>query len=119
MALDFLAEENICGQTVLKLVSRGNAIIAELLRLSDYIPPVFRLESREEQERYRYILSDFSYFEGPEYYETKIDSNTVSEWVGQSGQHDPDTIIMIRTGQFGHNNHDPDTINMIPTALDP
>ncbi|CAI8048928.1 WASH complex subunit 5 [Geodia barretti] len=74
-AIDFLAEENICGQTVLKLVSRGNAIIAELLRLSDFIPPVFRLESREEQERYRFILPDFSYFEGPEYYETKIDSN--------------------------------------------
>ena len=78
MSLDFLADENLCGQTVLKLVSRGNAIIAELLRLSDFIPPVFRLETREEQERYRYILSDFSYFEGPEYYETKIDSNTVS-----------------------------------------
>jgi WASH complex subunit strumpellin len=74
-AIDFLTEENICGQTVLKLVSRGNAIIAELLRLSDFIPPVFRLESREEQERYRFILPDFSYFEGPEYYETKIDSS--------------------------------------------
>lgn len=78
MALDFLAEENLCGQTAIKLVSRGNAIIAELLRLSDFIPPVFRLETREEQERYRYILPDFAYFEGPEYYETKIDSNPVS-----------------------------------------
>jgi hypothetical protein len=26
-------------------VSRGNAIIAELLRLADFIPPVFRLAS--------------------------------------------------------------------------
>ena len=77
MALDFLAEENPCGQTILKLVSRGNAIIAELLRLSDFVPPVFRLESREEQEKYRFILPDFSYFEGPEFYETKIDSNPV------------------------------------------
>ena len=77
MALDFLAEENLCGQTVLKLVSRGNAIIAELLRLSDFIPPVFRLETREDLERYRYILPDFSYFEGPEYYETKIDASSV------------------------------------------
>lgn len=76
-AVDFLAEENLCGQTVLKLVSRGNAIIAELLRLSDFIPPVFRLETKEEQERYRFILPDFSYFEGPEYYETKIDASTV------------------------------------------
>ena len=78
MALDFLAEANLCGQTVLKLVSRGNAIIAELLRLSQFIPPVFLLESKEEQEKYRYILPDFSYFQGPEYYETKIDSSSVS-----------------------------------------
>ena len=88
MALDFLADGNTCGQTLLKLVSRGNAIIAELLRLSDFIPPIFRLESRDEQEKFKYILPDFSYFEGPEYYETKIDSNPVRVaecvwvWVG-------------------------------------
>ena len=86
MALDFLAEENLCGQTVLKLVSRGNAIIAELLRLSDFVPPVFRLESREEQEKYRFILPDFSYFEGPEYYETKIDASTVREGKEREGK---------------------------------
>lgn len=74
-ALDFLCEENMCGQTILKLVSRGNAIIAELLRLSAFIPPVFRLDNREEAERYKFILADFSYFEGPEYYETRIDSS--------------------------------------------
>jgi WASH complex subunit strumpellin len=39
---EFLAEDNPCGQSILRLVSRGNAIIAELLRLKDYIPPVFR-----------------------------------------------------------------------------
>ncbi len=79
MALDFLAEENTCGQTVLKLVSRGNAITAELLRLSDFIPPVFRLETREEQEKYRFILPDFAYFDGPEFYEGKIDGSPVRE----------------------------------------
>lgn len=42
MADDFLAENNNCGQVLLHLVSRGNAIIAELLRLKDYIPPVFK-----------------------------------------------------------------------------
>lgn len=40
---DFLATNNICGQNLLRLVSRGNAIIAELMRLKDYVPPVFRL----------------------------------------------------------------------------
>lgn len=39
---DFLAENNACGQTILLLVSRGNAIVAELLRLKDYIPKVYR-----------------------------------------------------------------------------
>ena len=77
MALDFLSEQNTCGQTLLKLVSRGNAIIAELLRLSAFIPPVFRLESREEQEKYKFILPDFQYFRGPEYYESKIDASPV------------------------------------------
>ncbi|EDO41150.1 predicted protein [Nematostella vectensis] len=72
--VDFLAENNACGQTILKLVSRGNAIVAELLRLSEFVPPVFKLESREEREKYAEILADFSYFKGPDYYEHKIDS---------------------------------------------
>ncbi len=38
--MDFLSEENICGQNLLKLVSRGSAILAELQRLSDNIPKV-------------------------------------------------------------------------------
>lgn len=39
---DFLAENNICGQTILQLVSRGNAIVAELLRLKEYIPKIYK-----------------------------------------------------------------------------
>lgn len=42
---DFLANNNICGQNLLRLVSRGNAIIAELMRLKEYVPPVFRLNT--------------------------------------------------------------------------
>ena len=42
MGDEFLAENNTCGQVLLHLVSRGNAVIAELLRLKDYIPPVFK-----------------------------------------------------------------------------
>lgn len=75
--VDFLADNNACGQTILKLVSRGNAIIGELLRLSDFIPPVFKLETREEKEKYGEILSDFSYFKGPDYYENKINTKAV------------------------------------------
>ncbi|XP_020632450.1 WASH complex subunit 5-like [Orbicella faveolata] len=72
--VDFLADNNACGQTVLKLVSRGNAIVAELLRLSDFIPPVFKQETKEDRDKYGEILADFSYFKGPDYYENRIDS---------------------------------------------
>ncbi|PIK50592.1 putative WASH complex subunit strumpellin [Apostichopus japonicus] len=57
---DFLADNNLCGQTVLKLVSRGNAIIAELLRLADFVPPVFRLETKHDQMKYADILFDLT-----------------------------------------------------------
>lgn len=39
---EFLAENNLCGQNILEIVAVGNAIIAELLRLKDYIPDIFR-----------------------------------------------------------------------------
>lgn len=38
--MDFLSDENVCGQSLLKLTSRGSAILAEMLRLSDNIPRV-------------------------------------------------------------------------------
>lgn len=60
--MDFLAENNLCGQAVLRIVSRGNAIIAELLRLSDFIPAVFRLRDKSDQQKYGDIICDFSYF---------------------------------------------------------
>lgn len=40
---DFLDEDNPCGRTLIHLASRGNAVIAELLRLKDHIPSTFRL----------------------------------------------------------------------------
>lgn len=60
--VDFLAENNLCGQAILRIVSRGNAIIAELLRLSDFIPPVFKLKDKSDQQKYGDIICDFSYF---------------------------------------------------------
>uniref|UniRef100_A0A3P8VPU0 WASH complex subunit 5 n=1 Tax=Cynoglossus semilaevis TaxID=244447 RepID=A0A3P8VPU0_CYNSE len=72
--VDFLAENNLCGQAILRIVSRGNAIIAELLRLSDFIPAVFRLKDKSDQQKYGDIICDFSYFKGPEYYEGKLEN---------------------------------------------
>lgn len=62
MMVDFLAENNLCGQAILRIVSCGNAIIAELLRLSEFIPAVFRLKDRADQQKYGDIIFDFSYF---------------------------------------------------------
>ena len=36
--MDFLNEDDVCGQQLLRLVSRGNSILAELYRLSDHVP---------------------------------------------------------------------------------
>ncbi|XP_076462616.1 WASH complex subunit 5-like [Babylonia areolata] len=71
---DFLAENNQCGQNLLRLTSRGNAIIAEVLRLADFIPSVFRLETRMDQMKYGEILADFSYFKSAEYFDNRIES---------------------------------------------
>jgi WASH complex subunit strumpellin len=69
MSADFLAENNVCGQTLLRLVARGNAIIAELFRLSDYVPPAFR-----SQNKYSEIIFDFSYLSNQAYYDQLIAS---------------------------------------------
>ncbi len=70
MSADFLAENNVCGQTLLRLVARGNAIIAELFRLSDYVPPAFRTTNN----KYSDIIFDFSYLSNQVYYDTLIAS---------------------------------------------
>nr|CAB3267669.1 WASH complex subunit strumpellin-like [Phallusia mammillata] len=75
MAQDFLAENNICGQSLLRLVSRGNAVIAEILRLSDFIPPVFKLDGKTGNTKYGSIINDFGYFKTAEYFENRIEQS--------------------------------------------
>ncbi|KAF6031772.1 KIAA0196 [Bugula neritina] len=72
--MDFLAENNACGQTLLRLVSRGNAIIAEILRLSEFVPPAFRMDIKQ-QDKHADIIFDFSYFNNAAYYDHKIETN--------------------------------------------
>nr|XP_060628743.1 WASH complex subunit 5 [Anolis sagrei ordinatus] len=72
--LDFLAENNHCGQAILRIVSCGNAIIAEFLRLSEFIPSVFRLRDKTDQQKYGDIIFDFSYFKGPEICEGRLEA---------------------------------------------
>lgn len=94
----FLAENNVCGQTILRIVSRGkkkkkfknvkefnsfsffffylgNAIVAELLRLSDHIPSVYRLADRDVQKKYGNIIFDYSYAKKAEFYENRIENS--------------------------------------------
>ena len=47
----FTAENNACGQTLLHLVARGSAIVAELLRLSSNVPTVFYLNNKSDVDR--------------------------------------------------------------------
>ncbi|XP_007441945.1 WASH complex subunit 5 [Python bivittatus] len=72
--LDFLAENNLCGQAILRIISCGNAIIAELLRLSEFVPAVFRLRDKTDQQKYGDIIFDFSYFKGPEVCESRLEA---------------------------------------------
>ncbi|KAM9958880.1 hypothetical protein ACTFIW_012470 [Dictyostelium discoideum] len=75
MVKEFLGEGSQAGQNLLRLVSRGNAIIAELLRLSAHIPSVFKFEDRNEARKYQDILLDFKYLSNPDFYESKIEEN--------------------------------------------
>ncbi|KAL2712235.1 WASH complex subunit 5 [Vespula squamosa] len=74
---DFLAVNNVGGQTLLRLVSRGNAIIAELMRLKDYVPPIFSLDTKQVIQKYGSIINDFSYFKATSTYEKKIEDDPV------------------------------------------
>jgi len=66
-------DHDVCGQELLKLVARGSAIIAEILRLKDYIPEFYQNE--KEEKKYQNIIFNFSYFEDVDYYEDKIQSS--------------------------------------------
>jgi len=53
------------------------AIIAEIFRLSEYIPDEFRLATKEHQRNYGEILLDFSYFKIAEAANARIENNPV------------------------------------------
>jgi WASH complex subunit strumpellin len=77
--MDLLNPQNLCGQHLLRIVSRGSAIIAELFRLSDNIPEVFLDPSKDGDSnnlRYQAVLFDFQYFRDPEEFEKLINSDT-------------------------------------------
>ncbi|XP_037938965.1 WASH complex subunit homolog 5 [Teleopsis dalmanni] len=72
---EFMAENNACGQNLLSIVSLGNSIIAELLRLKDYVPDIYRLETKSDQQKYADVILDFSYLKIAEAQEKKIENS--------------------------------------------
>lgn len=64
----FLSDD--CGQNALQLAARGSAIIAELLRLSEHIPTVFK--HPEASPQYAKIICDFRYFQFQDKFEKDI-----------------------------------------------
>ena len=72
--MDFLAENNACGQTLLRLVAKGNATVAELLRLKDVIPAVYgKSPSKADAAKYgELIQADFNYFKSTEQFENRV-----------------------------------------------
>ena len=63
-------DHDVCGQELLKLVARGSAIIAEILRLKDYTPEFYSNE--KEEKKYNNIIFNFTYFQNVDLYEDKI-----------------------------------------------
>lgn len=72
--MELLAENNLCGHTLLSLSASGSSIIAELLRLSKNIPEVFL--SEEKDQNYKPVLFDFGYLKRPDDFEKKINAST-------------------------------------------
>src|SRR3989338_8648211 len=99
---DFLSDQNIAGQSLLRLTSRGNAILAELLRLGDHVPSAFlrappsasgdgdgsggkkapkkgakppSVGEMSKNELLDLLLVDFRYLRQQEVYEHRIESN--------------------------------------------
>ena len=73
-----LADDNICGKNLLRLASRGSAIIAELLRLGENIPDAFREEKDirdPQQAKYAKVIFDMGYLKDPEEFERRINDS--------------------------------------------
>ena len=76
--MELLSEDNVCGRTLLSIVGSGSAIITELLRLSDHIPPAFiqpKSVKPTARSKYAAVLFDFSYLKNPEDFDEKIDNS--------------------------------------------
>ncbi|CAD8147536.1 unnamed protein product [Paramecium pentaurelia] len=72
--MDFLSPDNACGQSLLILVARGSAILAEVQRLSENIPKIITSKA-QEYKKYEKILFDFEYLKNIDVLEDEIQRN--------------------------------------------
>lgn len=72
---DFLDPNNDCGMTALRISAEGSVIIAEIQRLSKYIPQVYLPEDSYEQKIYSPVIFDCTYIDRAEDYEDQIQNN--------------------------------------------
>ena len=63
-----------CGQNALQLASRASALIAEILRLSEYIPGIFTDPNKNDINNQ--LVSDFNYFTNQDIFEKNIQSSS-------------------------------------------
>lgn len=67
-------EAAAASEVLLGLVSRAQALIAELLRLSQHVPAAF--QSQQKDGKYSALLFDFKYLKSPELYEEQIEADS-------------------------------------------
>ena len=88
--MDFLTSDSIAGQNLLRLVSRGSSIVAELQRLSSLIPTAVEYAGYLEEDKalaasvverdprcpkYRPVLVDFRYLKEPERFDRAMNTS--------------------------------------------
>lgn len=78
------------GEVVLGLVSRGQALVAELLRLSQHVPAAFK---PSPTSRYAPLLFDFKYLKAPEVHEDKIDADPELVTLDDEFREDCSTVV--------------------------
>ena len=61
---------------LLNIVSNGNAIVAEVNRLSEMIPTVFKMSTKQDQLKYGDLILDFSYFKNSDQLDKKLEQNS-------------------------------------------
>ncbi len=70
--MDLLSDDDVCGQRLTRIVSRGNSILAEMSRLAANIPRVFFGQADATSVKYLNILFDFDYLKNPDTYDAAI-----------------------------------------------